>query len=90
MRRNKGAVQVNRIIAAKQETGKQYYKVNWIDRPEAEASWVETTQLENCEDLLEEFRREKGKRIRVRVPRFQTSHAMTTGIDTTDGYDDRH
>ena len=45
---------------------------------------AETTQLENSEEILEEFRREKSKRIRVRVPRFQTSHAMTIGIDNTD------
>ena len=74
-------VQIKQIIGQKQEEGKQYYKVRWIDRPEVEASWVPEEQLEQCEDLIAEFHH-TNKQKRVRRPHFQTSHALT--ISSTD------
>ena len=74
-------IQIKQIIGQKQEEGKQYYKVRWIDRPEVEASWVPEEQLEQCEDLIAEFHH-TNKQKRVRRPHFQTSHAMT--ISSTD------
>jgi hypothetical protein len=48
--------EVEKILDERKHYRKTQYLVKWLGYPEYENSWVKESDLENCKELLEEFR----------------------------------
>ena len=47
--------QVDTVVGQKEEGGKVYYKIHWKGYPSSADSWEPSDNLENCDDLIEEY-----------------------------------
>ncbi len=62
LQRRPGEYDVEAILAKKKRGGKAKYLVKWKNYPAEESTWESAENLENSEELVQNFEREKNHR----------------------------